>query len=360
MPKLTGAELLRETGTEHPPQRCFLCGEDTLAVAQLEKRMLKKLTDGDALSSTVFDGQALDLDRLADACSFCPMLQPYNVIVIRDLDAELLSAADADTLLEILRGLPDCAVVIVSMRTLPAYEIRRGAPSVLPKYKKLWTFFEKEGVLCLCEKKNALTLGKQIAEQAKRSGSEISRADAELLASRCLCDSTLIQTELTKLLACADGGPITREMLEDLTAALPDADAFRMARAVTGGNGAEALRLLRDLTARSEDTKTILGLLSILSAAFTDLYRAKLAMGSAKQAEQVVSDFGYQKNREFAVKNAMRDAVRPTLPQLRTCIRILRQTDRNCKSSRTAPRLLLEQAIVRMLRVRRDGSEAST
>lgn len=357
MAKLAAADLLREIGSEHPPQCCFLCGEDTLAVSQLEGRILKKLTDGDQMSFTAFDGQAPDLDRLADACSFCSMFQPYNVIVIRDLDPDTVPAADIEQMLGIWKELPERVVVLVVMRTLPAYEIRRGEPSFLPKFKKIASFFEKQGVLCICEKKNAVMLGRQIMERAKRHGSEISRGDAELLANRCLCDSTLIQTETDKLLACADGGPITREMLDALTAALPDADAFRLARAVTGGNGGAALRLLRDLTARSADTGTVLGLLSVLSSTFTDLYRAKLGQGAAKQTEQIAADFSYPKNREFAVRNAMRDCREMSLPQLRTCVRILRETDKSCKSSRTPPRLLIEQAIVRMLRVRRDGTE---
>jgi DNA polymerase-3 subunit delta len=243
------------------------------------------------------------------------------------------------------------------MRALPVYEVKRNAPVFLPKYKKLMTFFEKQGVLCICEKRSAAQLSKQIQERAKRHGSEIDRWLAEQLASRCLCDSTLIHTELDKLLACANGEPITEDMLNALTAALPDADAFRLARAVTGGNGNAAFRMLADLTAKSEDSKTILGLLSVISTTFIDLYRAKLGQGAAKQAETIAADFGYPKNREFAVKNAMRDCGAMTVPQLRTCIRILRETDKACKSSRTAPRLLLEQAFVRMLNVRRDGTE---
>ena len=359
MPRLAAADLLREIGGENPPQLCFLCGEDTLTVSQTEKRIRKKLTDGDALSDTVFDGQAPDLDRLEDACSFCPMFQPFNLILIRDLDPDSVPSADIERLLGILGNLAPRTVVLVVMNAVPVYEIRRNEPSILPKFKKIASFFEKNGVLCICEKKNAIMLGRQIMERAKRHGSEISRADAEALANRCLCDSTLIHTELNKLLACADGEPITTEMLEALTAALPDADAFRLARAVTGGNGRAAFRLLEQLTAKSEDTKTILGLLSVLSNTFTDLYRAKLGQGAAKQQQEIAADFNYPKNREFAVRNAMRDCGSMSLPQLRTCIRILRETDRSCKSTRTAPRLLLEQAIVRMLRVRRDGSEVT-
>lgn len=357
MPKLAAADLLKAIGSENPPQLCFVCGEDTLAVAQLEKRIRKKLTDGDALSDTVFDGQEVDLDRLADACSFSPMFQPYNLILIPDFDPDAHPASAVDTMLGIFEEPAPRTVVLIVMRSLPCYEVKRGAPVFLPKFKKLTAFFEKQGVLCICEKKTAIQLGKQIAERAARHGSEISRHDAEDLANRCLCDSSLINTELDKLLACADGAPITTDMLNALTAPLPDADAFRLAKAVTGGNGTAAFRLLEALTARAEDSKTILGLLSVLSTAFIDLYRAKLGQGAAKQTETIAADFGYPKNREFAVRNAMRDCGSMTVPQLRTCIRILRETDKSCKSTRTPPRLLLEQAIVRMLRVKRNGAE---
>ena len=357
MPKLAAADLVREIGSENPPQLCFVCGEDTLAVAQLEQRIRKKLTDGDALSDSVFDGQEVDLERLADACSFSPMFQPYNLILIPDFDPDAHPAAAIDTMLGIFGDLAPRTVVLIVMRALPCYEVKRNAPVFLPKFKKLTSFFEKQGVLCICEKKTAIQLGKQIQERAAKHGSEFPRPLAEQLANRCLCDSALIHTELDKLLACANGEPITADMLDALTAPLPDADAFRLARAVTGGNGTAAFRLLEALTAKSEDAKTILGLLTVLSAVFIDLYRAKLGQGAAKQAEVIAADFAYPKNREFAVRNAMRDCGSMTVPQLRICIRILRAADKSCKSSRTPPRLLLEQAIVRMLRVRRDGSE---
>ena len=350
MGKRTAADTLRDFAGENPPQLCMICGEDTLSVEALEKRIRKKLTDGDALADTVIDGQEPDLERLADACSFCPMFQPYNLVLIRDLNADAVPAAQIDTMLSIFEDIAPQTVVLLVMRSVPVYEIKRNAPVILPKYKKIAAFFEKNGILCLCEKKDAITLGKQIAERAKRHGSEISRKDAETLANRCLCDSTLIHAEMDKLLACADGGPITTEMLDALVAALPDADAFRLARAVTAGNGREAFRLLEQLTAKSEDTKTILGLLSILSGTFTDLYRARLGRDAAKSQQEIVEDFGYPKNREFAVRNAIRDCNSMSAEQLRRCIRILRETDKSCKSTRTPPRLLLEQAIVRMLR----------
>ncbi len=353
MPRLSAQDTLREMSRETPPACCYICGEDGVTANNLQKRILKKLTDGDALSYTVFDGQELDFDRMAEACMFCPMFQPYNVIVVRDLDPDTMPAATLDAALELWKNLPERVVVLVMISALQVYEIKRGEPAFLPKHKKIATFFEKNGILCICEKKNAIQLGKQIQERAKRHGCEIGRNEAELLANRCLCDSTLVHTELDKLMACADSGEITMEMLDALTVAQPDADVFRLAKAVTAGNGSEAFSLLQMLTAKSEDSKTILGLLSILTSNFTDLYRAKLGLGAAKQQDTIAAEFGYPKNKEFLIRNAMRDCRNMSLPQLRACIRILRETDRACKSSRTAPKLLLEQAIVRMLRAPR-------
>lgn len=353
MPKLSAADTLREMSKETPPSCCYICGEDGMSVTQLQKRILKKLTDGDALSYTVFDGQELDFDRMAEACMFCSMFQPYNVIVVRDFDPDAMPAATLEATLELWKSLPERVVVLVVISSLTVYEVKRGEPAFLSKHKKVVSFFEKNGILCICEKKNAIQLGKQIQERAKRHGCEIDRREAEELANRCLCDSNLIQAELDKLMACADGGAITAEMLDALTPTQPDADVFRLAKAVTAGNGAEAFSLLQALTAKSEDSKTILGLLSILSSTFIDLYRAKLGLGAALQLTEIAADFSYPKNREFLVRNAMRDSRSMTLPQLRACIRILRETDRACKSSRTPPRLLLEQAIVQMLRAPR-------
>lgn len=357
MPKLSVTDTVKQFAADAPPSLCYLCGEDGITVTQTLQKIIKKLTDGDAMAYTEFDGQELDYDRLADACSFCSMFQPYNVILIRDLDGDLLAPTVMENLVKLLSDLPDRVIVLIVIQGIAVYEVKRNEAVFLPKQKKIASICEKKGVLCICEKKNAVQLGKQIMERAKRHGCDISRGDAELLANRCLCDSTLIHSELDKLMACADGSLITSEMLDALTVQQPDADAFQLARAVTGNDGTTAFRLLAALTARSEDAKTILGLLAILSGTFTDLYRAKLGAGNAKQISEICEDFGYPKNREFSVKYAMRDCTAMSLPQLRTCIRILRETDRACKSSRTAPKMLLEQAIVRMLRVRRDGQE---
>ena len=59
-------------------------------------------------------------------------------------------------------------------------------------------------------------------------------------------------------------------------------------------------------------------------------------------------DFAYPKNRLFAVKNARRDAGRFTATQIRGCVKALYRADLALKSSRTPPRLVLEQMLGEM------------
>lgn len=82
--------------------------------------------------------------------------------------------------------------------------------------------------------------------------------------------------------------------------------------------------------------------------AFADLYRAKCALSAGISADQTAADFAYPKNRLFAVKNARRDAARFSSAQIRRCVCVLCETDLALKSSRTPPRITLEQMLGEM------------
>jgi len=53
--------------------------------------------------------------------------------------------------------------------------------------------------------------------------------------------------------------------------------------------------------------------------------------------------------REFAVRNALRDCAKSSLPKLRACVAILCETDAALKSTRTDGRIQIEMAITKML-----------
>ena len=186
-------------------------------------------------------------------------------------------------------------------------------------------------------------------ERASRSGCSLSRQNAEQIAQLCLCDTMRIGNELDKLCAYAEGGEITGEAISMLVAREDSLNAFALARAVTARNGRAAMEAL-DILSQQRNEPVML--LSAITSAFLDLYRAKAAQAAGKHHEHVLEDFSY-KGREFAVKNAFRDAGKSSLEQMRACILILRDTDAALKSTRLDGRILIEEAITRMLAVER-------
>ena len=61
----------------------------------------------------------------------------------------------------------------------------------------------------------------------------------------------------------------------------------------------------------------------------------------------MTNDFGYV--REFVVKNAFRDCSRMSIQKLRSCIQILRETAVTLNSSGADEKVVLEQAVTKML-----------
>ena len=107
----------------------------------------------------------------------------------------------------------------------------------------------------------------------------------------------------------------------------------------------EAYGLLHQLRVRREEPVAILG---VLSNAFADLYRAKVAAAGGESAERLAGDFKSYKGKEFRLRNAARDAARLSVPALRECLAVLADTDTALKMGRGDGWVLLEQTVARL------------
>lgn len=342
MANLTPGDMLKQLQTGSHAGLYYLYGRDVAGVAAFTKRLVKKL-DGDVQK---YEGRELDLEQLADAVGQYAMFAQNNVILIHDPPAEEWSADRIASFLKILEDVPSSTVVICSVT---GFDVCDGKKAPTPKNKKLIDFFAKHGAVCNFEARTAAQLVKPMTERAARSGCTLSRQNAERIAQLCLCDTMRIGNELDKLCAYADGGEITSEAIAMLVAGEESLNAFALAKAVTSRNGKAAMEAL-DILSQQRNEPVML--LSAITSAFLDLYRAKAAQAAGKHHEHVLEDFSY-KGREFAVKNAFRDAGKSSLEQLRACMLILRDTDTALKSTRVDGRTLIEEAITRMLAVER-------
>jgi DNA polymerase-3 subunit delta len=105
------------------------------------------------------------------------------------------------------------------------------------------------------------------------------------------------------------------------------------------------MNILADLFELREEPVAIL---STLIMSFVDLYRARAAKDSGASQAQAAERFGY-KGREFRVRNAWNS--RLSAAALTDALDILNRCDRSLKGSGVDGRILLEQTVVRLLRV---------
>ena len=168
--------------------------------------------------------------------------------------------------------------------------------------------------------------------------------DQEEIVSRCNGDTLLLRSELEKLCACADGGTITREMIQDLVLPTVSATTFSLAGAVVQQRATAAMQALEQLFTMRVERPV---LLAALNSAFLDLYRAAAAVRNHIPQVDMKQDFGYRF--DFQVRNAYRDCSRIPIARIRACLAILRDLEQTCNSTAIPERTAIETAIVKML-----------
>ena len=314
-----------------------LYGEESYLVEQYARLIAKQAVGDpdDAFNMHRFDGQTLAPEQLEEAVEALPLMAERTCVMVRDMDL----AAHAERLTDILRQMPDtCVLVFWQMTVQP------------DKRKKAWTTLltEVESVGCVVEfaRKTAGDVVKLLVSGAKRRGCVLSPDDARLMVEQAGNDLNLLLCELDKLVAVADGGVITREMIERLGTKNLEARVFDLSKAILQGRAKQAYELLHQLFVQREDPVPVL---AVLSNAYADVYRAKIAIIGGATADSLAADIKSYKGKEFRLRNAARDAGRMSVGMLRDSLEILAQADNDLKFNSKDARVLLEQTVSRLL-----------
>lgn len=344
MPCVNDTELAKLIRTGEISSLYYFYGKDIATIEAYTKKLVSKLVkkEDQTYNLHTFNGKELDLSELSDICNALPMFSDRICVTINDLDADELNEEDFKFLCDILSDIPSTTTVIIYITGISLYNKKNVMKA---KNKKLITFAGKIGYSCEFAYKKPSELVKIISDRVNKNGSTISKASAEYLASQCLCNLMLINNEIDKLCDYANGKEITNETIDLLVSKQLDSNAFELAKAAAQFDAKKSMLLLDELYAQQIDS---IAILSAISMSFIDLYRARVAKNSGASQADVVSDFNY-KSRDFVVKNAFRDCGNIPVERLRKCISILSDADIALKSSRTSPRLIIEQAINSML-----------
>lgn len=343
MPEINSTDLLKKLKAGELNNVYYIYGKDILTVEGVTKAIMKK-TLGKNWSNdcTKIEGKNIDISSVLDILEMSPMFAEYNAILINDLNAEELSADKLQQFTDTVENIPDYTVLIIN---ITGFDVKNGKRFFSGKNKKLVDCIAKKGMVCECGLKTMPLIVKSITDTAQKSGCTISKRNAEKLAEYCLLDSMQIRNELEKLCAYRENDEIRMEDIDSLVSRQIETDSFKLAKAVVSMNAGQAFFLLNDLLDKRNEPVAVL---SAISMAFLDLYRARAAMTVDKRQNDIINDFKY-KGREFAVNNAYRDCRKISLENIRSCICILRDTDKKLKQSSASHKIILEKALTEML-----------
>ena len=123
-----------------------------------------------------------------------------------------------------------------------------------------------------------------------------------------------------------------------------EADVFEMVRLITARNAAGACKKLHILLRLGQEP---IAITAAMIGSYVDLYRVKLGQQHKKNYSAVFKDFGY-KGSDFRLKRSAQTAAGYTLPQLKACLAILLELDKNLKGQPVSPQILLETALCRL------------
>ncbi len=309
-----------------------LYGEETYLVEQYA-RLIVKRTLGDAedvFHLHRFDGGTATLEQIAQATESLPMMTERVCVTVRDLDM----AALADDLVPLIENLPDTCVLVLWQMTV-APDRRKG-------WAQVFAAAEQVGCVVNFARKSSADVIKMLVSGAKRRGCALSADNARLLIEQAGNDLNLLLCELDKLAAAADGGDITRPLIEQLGTKNLETRVFDLSKALLAGRLGQALALLHRLFEQREEPVSIL---AVLSTAFADVYRAKVAVAAGEQATSLATDIKSYKGKEFRLRNAASQASRTSAECLRACLDLLAQADRSLKSGHGDGRIILEQTV---------------
>lgn len=324
------------------PGLLLLWGEDAPLLAGYQRRLERwAVTAFPDFNRTRYDGRfPLDLDALGDAARALPMMAPRRFVLVEDLDPGLLSAAALEKLRQLAEELPGETLLVFTMGSvLPDLKKKGG------KGAQVYQLFDRLGGVCHFPKPTGSAAVQRTVSAAEKAGSSIGKEAAQLLAEYCGRDPQRMLTEVQKL-AAHSPKEITPEDVRVLVAPVTEARVFDLPDKIIAKNYTAAMAAVNDLVFLRESPVTIL---SILSMAFVDLYRAAVARKAGVPDAEAKKALGYGGS-GYRYDKGTQNQRKFTIPTLEKILALLAETDGRMKTAGADARVILETTVAEIFR----------
>lgn len=347
MPYFDDVSLLKSIREQPPVPVYLIYGKETYYSGVCLERLLGKIVKKgtESFNYRKYDGQTLDMIAVHTECDSLPLMAQYKCILIQNPNLEKMGEKDFNILSDIIKDPNPTTVLILYVS---AYDLN---PSKNARLRKLMDEIAKIGIVADIKPKTQSELIKLIRQRCSREGCSMDQVAASILIDRCGMDMETLMQETDKLIAYRSQGEITRSDIELVTHKSLDASIYDLSRALLGNGRTRAFQILNDLFTNREEPSKIL---SFLSSAFIDLYRAKAGHNTGKTPDEIASLYNYG-SRKFLVEKAFRDVPKYSMHQLRADLSILINTEIAIKTGRGDDRILIEEALAQILALKEAG-----
>lgn len=281
------------------------------------------------------------IDDIAVAVQVVPFTSEFNCVKVADFDFNALKKDELDQFMAVLGNVPDTTVLILTMPTLEQDMKKQGAG-----FTKVKNYVKKNGVVCFDGRETDISLARQIVRWADKRDIKIEQADAYKLQEYVGDDLNTIKNELDKLCNyVGDGGLITGKEIELLVSKRLEANIFYLADEIIAEHSDRAYTMLDALFYQKAEPESIL---SVLSKAYIDYYRARVGLESGASMKEIAADFNYGR-REFVLKKALSKISRIPTSALRESLDVITQTVADFHSLTFNKRLALDNLVAKLL-----------
>lgn len=324
------------------PGLLLLWGEDAPLMAGYKRRLERwAVTAFPDFNRSQYDGRfPLDLEALEDAARSLPMMAPRRFVLVEDLDPGLLSTGGLEKLRQLAEELPEETLLVITMGSVLPDLKKKGS-----KGAQVFQLCEGLGGVCHFPKPAGSAAVQRMVSAAEKAGSSISKDAAQLLAEYCGREPQRMLTEVQKLAAHSPEG-ITPEDVRSLVAPVTEARVFDLPDKIIAQNFTAAMAAINDLIFLRESPVTIL---SILSMAFVDMYRAGVARKAGIPDAEAKKALGYGGSGYRYDKGAQNQR-KFSIPTLERILELLAEADKQMKTTGPDARVVLETTVAEIFR----------
>lgn len=324
----------------------FVAGTDDYRRRSVVNRLAEIASGKSGFDMHKFSGN-ISADALADALFEVTFGGGRRCVVAEDIPFNSISDREYKKFEELVEQVCSAngATLILtfgSVDTAPKKEAKKR-----DRFTPLKKLIDKRGGgVMQCDAPAKAELCSIMEATARKYHCTLDRSLALYLIDRCGADSANLLNEVRKTSEYRGSGEITKADIDLMTSPTPDARIYDLAAKISAGDRGGAFAVLEELRTVGEKPSAVL---STLSGAFIDMYRAKTARSCGKTKADIARDWprAYAR-RDFVIDKAMASQQRYSAAALRACLDILLSAEQSMKSTGAADDVILDEAVAKI------------